>query len=98
MSFENYTNSEKFSVAECLNLFDSIPEHRLKVVYALSNNVGWDLDVFRNTIEITLEDSPEKTKRIGELLTLLSQQIKYGEDVEKTEIPEKVNELINLVK
>lgn len=97
MSYEEYNNAESFSTATCLTLFDKIPDWRVQKLDRLANMSGKDLDIIRNAVEVTSEN-PEKVKRLGELLTVLAEETKYGEDVENNEVPEKIKELVELVK
>ncbi len=96
MPYEEYPEAEKFDTATCLSLYDKIPDWRLGKLDELANNAGMDSEILKNAIEIASED-PKKIKRLGELLTVLAKSTKYGDVVEKEEIPEKIKELIKLV-
>jgi hypothetical protein len=97
MSHEAYNKAEHFSTATCLTLFDRIPEWRLEKLDDIANKSGMDSEIVRNAVETTSED-PEKLKRLGELLTVLAEETKYGEEAENTIVPEKIQEFIELLK
>lgn len=89
--------AERFNTATCFNLFDKIPDWRLDYIHKLTNDSGMDIKILRDSIEIASED-PKKIKRLGELLTVISERTKYADDGEEEVIPEKIRELIELVK
>ncbi len=88
--------AEKFKTSDCLRMFDNIPGWRQSHIDSLANNAGFDSEVLRNMVEDASED-PEKSKRIGEILTVISESTRYSEEVENNLIPEKIKELIELV-
>lgn len=96
MSYDQYREAEGFNTATCLSLYDRIPEWRLGALDQLANAAGKDVETLKNSIEIASED-PERIKRLGELLTVLSERTKYSDEVENEDIPEKIKELLKLV-
>ncbi len=108
MSFEKYNDAENFTSADCLSLFDKIPEWRQGVLEQITNMSGKDVEMLRDSIGFLFDDLnqagdeevkiiKQKVKRVGEILTVLSNQTEYGEDVEKNDIPEKIKELNQLL-
>lgn len=112
MDYENLKEAG-FNSAMFLSLFDRIPEWRQSSIDQVTNRAGIDPEVLRNMVEDfftnNTEDTEnpenpknlersEKIRRVGEILKIISEETKYGEDVENVEIPEKIKELIGLVK